>query len=117
MMDFALDVETGKMILPPRPIRGAARIAQSIRIALRTWLGDWFLDTSQGVPFLEQILAKKAKAETVEAILRGQILQVDGVLSIQRFSMQIDNRKRICTIQFVANSAEGLVEDSLTVRG
>jgi hypothetical protein len=116
-MDFALDVDTGRMILPPRPIRGAARIAQSIRIALRTWLADWFLDTTQGVPFLEQILARKAKPETIEAILRGQILLVNGVLSIQSFTMDINNRTRVCTIKFVANSAEGLVEDAVTIRG
>ena len=36
----------------------AARVAQQIQITLKFWYGEWFLDTEQGVPYLEYILIK-----------------------------------------------------------
>ena len=59
--DIAMDVNTNDIVLKNGDallIDNAERIAQQILISLRFWLGEWFLDTRQGVPYLEYILVK-----------------------------------------------------------
>lgn len=116
MIDFALHPLTRDLILPPKLLDGAARVAQAVGIRLRTWLGEWFLDTSHGVPYLEDVLGKTKSPELAEAILREQILSVAGVRSIINFSLTIDPQTRLATIRFEADSAEGLVRGSVAVR-
>lgn len=117
MIDLALDPKTRDLVLPIRPLDGAERVAQSIGIRLRTWLGEWFLDTTHGVPYLERVLGKAPRPEIVEAILRAQILDVASVRSIKSFSLKIDNSTRIATVDFVADTFEGIATGQFTLRG
>lgn len=57
-------------------VQGGDRIAQELTVRLRWWLGEWFLDQRQGVPYLQRILRKGVSAQTVRAIVRRQIGQV-----------------------------------------
>lgn len=115
MIDFKINRRTKDLVIPPEPIEGADRVAQSIEIRLRTFLGDWFLDTTHGVPYFEDILKKVANLALIESILRAQILDVRGVRAIASFEMQIDPRLRICTVNYSAESNEGLVRGSLNI--
>jgi len=115
MIDLKLNPRTRDLVLPIVPVDGAERVAQAVGIRLRTWLGEWFLDTTHGVPYLENILIKSARPEIVEAILRSQILQVKGVKSIKSFTLNLDQRSRKASITFSAESNEGLISGSLTL--
>lgn len=117
MIDLALDAITRDLILPPRALDGPARVAQSVGIRLRCWLGEWFLDTGHGVPYLESVLGKAPRPEIVEAILRAQILDVAGVRSISSFNMTIDPRTRIVRVDFTAETAEGPTTGALAIQG
>lgn len=117
MIDFALDPVTRDLMLPLRRLEGAARVAQAIGIRLRCWLGEWFLNTAHGVPYLERVLGKVSRPEMVEAVLRSQILGVAGVRSIQAFSLTIDPHTRLARVEFTADTAEGLATGTLAVRG
>lgn len=108
MIDLALDPISRDLIIPIRPISGAARVAQSVGIRLRTWLGNWFLDTTHGVPYLENILVKNPRHEIVESILRQQILGVAGVRAIKSFQLEINAKARTAKVTFEAESDEGL---------
>jgi hypothetical protein len=115
MIDLAFDVRGRDLVIPIKPIDGAARVRQAISIHLKTWLGEWFLDTSHGVPYLENILGKNKRPEIVEAILRAEILKVEGVKSIKSFTMLNDQRTRQISITFSAESREGLVSGNLSL--
>lgn len=115
MIDFRLDPLTRDLIIPIRPVEGAERIQQAVGIHLRTWLGEWFLDTSFGVPYLENILGKNRRPEITEAVLRSQILKVNGVKSIKSFTLQTDPHTRKSFIAFSADTKEGLISDKLVV--
>ena len=60
--DIAVDVNISDIVLTDDGdimlIDNAERVAQQIVISLRFWLGEWFLDTSLGVPYLEYVLVK-----------------------------------------------------------
>jgi hypothetical protein len=122
MIDLALDPASRDMVFVPGakgvtllPIDGAARVAQAIGIRLRTWLGEWFLDQTHGVPYLEEVLDKGRSPEIIEAVLRAQILDVQGVQGIEAFSLEIDARNRRLQVNFSARSAEGLAVGAVTV--
>ncbi len=117
MIDLALDPVTRDLILPPRPLDGAARAAQAVGIRLRAWLGDWFLDKNHGVPYLEEILGKKNRLEIVEAILRAQILDVRSIRAISSFSISLDPVTRKATVIYEASSEEGLIKDTIIIKG
>lgn len=115
MIDFALHPVTRDLILSIRPIEGAERVAQAIGIRLRTWLGEWFLDISHGVPYLENVLVKNPNLAIVESVLRAQILDVEGVRSISAFSLQLDPKMRVLNVQFEAQSDEGLARGRFNI--
>jgi hypothetical protein len=109
MIDLKFNPKTRDLVIPVVPVDGAERAAQSVGIRLRCWLGEWFLDTTHGVPYVENILKKNVRPEIVEAILRSQILQVKGVKSIKSFTLQTDPHTRKSSITFSAETVEGLI--------
>ncbi|MCX6027663.1 MAG: hypothetical protein NTY23_15690 [Chloroflexi bacterium] len=91
-------------------VEGPEAIAQRIRGRIRLWLGDWFLDTSIGVPYL-QILGQKNAAAFAEATLRRVILTTPGVAGLDTFSFAL-TADRSATVAFRARSTDGaVVED------
>ena len=117
MIDLAIDPRTRKLILPPRPIDGAERVAQSIGIALRTWRPEWFLDKTEGVPYLDEVLGKNKREEIVEAVIRAQILMVDGVRSITKFTISVDDKTRKAFVDYEVDSNEGIAKGRFSLRG
>jgi hypothetical protein len=74
-------------------------VAQRLTIRLRTFLSEWFLDTSYGVPYWERILGKKTTKTVVDRILQTEILKVQGVLEITEFNSTL-NRSREYSMSF-----------------
>ena len=91
---------------------GADAVAQQIKIVLKTFMGEWFLDTTVGIPYFEDILKKNPRSEVVETVLRGKIASVTGVTRVTAFGISIDNRLRTMTINYSAETNEGTIEDS-----
>lgn len=79
-------------------------VAQAVKTALLLWSGEWFLDTSVGVPYPEGVLGKHSQAQA-DSVIQQQILSVTGidsstlnptqlVTSIENFSSEIDPQTR-----------------------
>jgi len=93
-------------------INGADKVGQQIKMTLLAFLGEWFLDITFGVPYLEEILIKNPRTSTVESILRGHILAVPHVTFIESFAMEWDRRARSLSVTFVADTDYGSIKDS-----
>jgi len=96
-------------------VDGAARVRQQIKVTLLTWLGEYFLDVTFGVPYLESILVKRPNRAEVESVLRQRITAVPGVLRVTRMDIQIDREARQLRVDFQAATSEGLVTDLITL--
>lgn len=89
------------------PLEDAAAAAQMVRLHLQTWIGEWFLDTLHGVPYLQEVIGKGRRLIIVENVLRAQILSVPGVSSIKAFSLALDNTNRALTVRFEVGTPSG----------
>lgn len=90
-------------------------IMQKLLIVLRTFLGEWFLDTSAGIPYFEDILKKNYDPSRVESVLKSAILDVPGVDQITAFDMNlIDPRTLVVTFTVTTDFGELEIEEVLT---
>lgn len=103
-------------------VTGADQVKQSIVIALRLFLGEWFDNLDAGMPYYQQILdtaptydgtgRQAPSARIVESIFRKHILDVDGVEAITAFDLDLERATRHATITFTCQTSEGVIEVS-----
>lgn len=88
-------------------IDGVDAIAQNLRIRYRFFLGEWFLDVRQGIPYYERILIKNPEFADVNAILREVALTTPGVAEVDRFDSEFDGASRELRVDLWARSDTG----------
>lgn len=92
-MDLALDPDTHDIMFANGAVFVTQRlvdiVAQRLKISLYTFLGEWFLDTSIGVPYFQQIFGKVRKKSTVDIIFQGIISDDPDVIEILSFVSEI----------------------------
>ena len=110
--DLAENIATGDLLLNNNDlmvIDNAERVAQQILITLRFWLGEWFLDTTQGVPYLEYILVKNPNENHIRQILTEAILSVEGVNTVDNMELDFDVRNRKMAVTYTVTTDYGLL--------
>lgn len=67
-------------------------VAQHVLTRLRLWAGEWFLDITEGTPYLQGIIGVGTKS-TYDAAIQARILDTEGVLDITDYSSSVDDRR------------------------
>jgi hypothetical protein len=107
-VELALDEATWDIATPFRWLLGAEAIVQRIRVRLRFWKGEWFLDQRLGTPYLERILAQKEEQiPDIDAIFSKVVRTTPGVLSVAFFRSEFDRPTRTLTSSFDARMRGG----------
>lgn len=86
--------EDGSLPLTFGFITGADLILQRVAIRLRTFLGEWQLDTAVGLPYLEWVQQKPPDVDGIGAVIRAQVLGVPGVIRFDSFTGTFDVETR-----------------------
>lgn len=112
--DIALNIASNDLVIKNNDlilIDNAERVAQQVLITLRFWLGEWFLDTREGVPYLEYVLVKNPNMSHIRQILTEKIQSVEGVKSI--ISLDFDFRRvtRELYVDFEVDTDYGLITE------
>ena len=103
--DIALS-KTNDLVL----IDGAERIRQQVKVTLLTFFGEWFLDTTFGVPYFEVVLIKNPRRAEIENVLRQRVRDVPGVSAVPNVEIEIDAAARQGRITLAdIETEEGLV--------
>jgi hypothetical protein len=95
------------------PIEGADKVAQQIKINLLSFLGEWFLDVTYGVPYLEEILVKNPHMASVETIIRNHISSVPNVIRIDSLSLDWNRQSRVLAVEFTCTTNLGPIKESV----
>ena len=97
-------------------IDGADKVAQQIKINLLSFLGEWFLDNTYGVPYLEDILIKNPRMASVEVILRNHINSVPNVIRIDSFVLDWNRQTRSLAVEFTCETNLGPINESVKLQ-
>jgi hypothetical protein len=87
--DLYLD-DTGSLAL----VHNTEAVGQHARQRLMTFEGEWFLDRQAGVPWIRDILGGQYDPVLAEAVIKAEILDTDGVVDINSFSVRFDRSVR-----------------------
>ena len=90
-------------------IDNAERVAQQILITLRFWLGEWFLDTKDGIPYLEYVLVKLPNLLHIRQIFTEAMEKVDGVKRVEEMNLAFDVKNRSLRVDYEVSTAYGLL--------
>ena len=109
MKDLRLDTDTWDLVVASdiQVVEGYETITQYIRQRLQTFLGEWFLNLSTGVPWFQQILGKVQYLSTVETILKATIADSPGVKEVTSFSIGESDQERTIRVDFTALLEDG----------
>lgn len=112
MLDIALDAKTHDLVIRDGDflhIDNAERVAQQIKIQLLTWYGEWFLDITHGVPYLDYILVKNPNFTLIRQVLMEQIQKVTDVDSVDSLEIEYNAKARKIQVDFAVSTKYGLI--------
>lgn len=110
-MDIFVDPDTGDIVydnadLPLVTEDSRQDVAQRLRIKLQTYLGEWFLNIENGVPYYERVLRKGVRKEDIDVLFQSLIREEDGVLEIVEFESTL-SPSREYNMRFRVRTDEG----------
>lgn len=74
-------------------------VAQVASTRLLLWSGEWFLDVTEGTPFITGIFGKKTKDEA-DFTIQQRVEGTQGLTRIQNYESGIDQETRKMSAQF-----------------
>lgn len=87
---------------------------QRLKILLQSWLGEWFLDTTYGIPYSQRIIAiKQTSKASTDLILQQKVLSDAGVKEIISWDSTFINRKY--TLVFQVRVIDGTISSPIVV--
>ncbi len=96
-------------------VSGTQYTAQKIRQVLLLIRGEWFLDLNLGTPWFEEILVRNPNLELIRGIVKNKILSVPGVMAVPVLSLNLDRPTRTLSIDFVAKTTAGSIDQTVEV--
>lgn len=112
MTDLLLDRDTHDLVLVNYDlflVDGQPLMQQRLKQSLIFFLGEWFLDETDGVPYYRDILKKSPDKITVESAFKTAILETPGVLELLEFNLTYDNPIRKLSVAFKVRTVYGNV--------
>jgi hypothetical protein len=86
---------------------GAEEVAQNVRTRLKFFLGEWFLDTADGMDWFGSVLGKGSALVSRESVIRRRILLTPGCSGMTAFSVTADIATRELTVSATIVSQSG----------
>lgn len=74
-------------------INSPEAVALAVKTRFELWLGQWFLDTATGTPWIQSVLGKQ-RQDAYNLAIRQRILETQGVSSISEFNTTVNSTTR-----------------------
>ncbi|HID1030667.1 TPA: hypothetical protein ACXDFY_001894 [Enterobacter roggenkampii] len=87
-------------------INSPEAVAQAIKTRFELWYGQWFLDTTEGTPWIQSVLGKQ-RPEVYNLAIRQRILETAGVSSITAFDTTVNTSTRRVTFTATVETLYG----------
>lgn len=110
MIDLKLDTTTHDLVIEKGDlslVKAGNEVAQNLKERLLFILGEWFLDTTVGIPYFESIWIKNPNPDLVDDIFKSAIQETDDVIELLEFSSSFDTQQRKYSVSFKVNTTFG----------
>ena len=87
----------------------ATPLGQRIDCRLRTFLGEFWLDQTLGIPYFQTILKKNPDMQAVRAAFASEIQKVAGVKTLESLDVSIDRSARKLSVIFRVTGVDDAV--------
>lgn len=103
-VDHDLALVDGTLVL----CKDARAICQHVEARLRLFLGEWFLDQREGVPYFQDVFIKDPNIPLVKSLLSNVVSGTPGVVTITEaaFEFDPDERRLYYTLSFMTDASE-----------
>ena len=85
----------------------SAAIVQAANCALRMILGEWFLDPTQGVPYVQLFQRKGTPLALIKQVIVDTLLGVKGIVRVTQLDMKYVSTTRQLAVAWVAQGDAG----------
>lgn len=110
-----LKISGGKFLT----VSGSDEVRQRVKVALKHYKEEYFLNVLNGVPWYSKILGTKGSYSYLSNLLRREILKVPGVIRIMTFDLKYNGSSRSYSVstQILVQRGSGEAGDTTTVDG
>ena len=117
MIDIKLDPQTHDIVIHNDLsfVKDIDYVTQKLKLNLWFFLGEWFLETSKGIPYIQEIMGKDTNISQVEAIIKTEILRTPYVNELSKFDLTIDRAQRKMFITFTVNTDFGITDMDISL--
>lgn len=93
----------------PYFIEGPAYIRQKLSVRFRFFLGEWFLNQLEGVPYYRDVFVHDPNLDVLTTLFKSIALDCPGVLGLKRFKLIFDPESRSASFDFAAVVDGGVI--------
>lgn len=90
-------------------------VAQAVLTRLKLWKGEWFFDTADGTPYMQDVLGKRYQRKNPDSVIKSRILGTPGVTEITSYSSTFNGDTRAFSVTATINTAYGAAKISETL--
>jgi len=109
-----LDIVNNNFVL----IDGVNALRDRLVTNLKTFQGEWYLDTSLGVPYFQQVFAKAVNVGVLYTIFSSVLRRTEGVAAVNSLEFDQDTANRVLSITFSVTANDGtILEDDISLGG
>lgn len=81
-------------------------VAQTVQTSLLLWYGEWYVDTTLGMPWIQGVLGKHSQS-TADLTVQDYVLNIIGVTNIENYQSTDLTARRIYSASLLLNTVYG----------
>ena len=115
MKDLKLDIATHDLDFSNFKlefVEGIEYYRQKVKIVLLFFYGEWFLDTTVGIRYFEEVFVSNPNLTLIDSLFKIAILEIDGITELLEYDSSFGGSDRKFTVTFKAQTDAGVLDIS-----
>lgn len=83
-----------------------AAVGQAVETGLMLWQGEWFLDTTLGMPWIAGVLGKQTQG-VADGTIQNQVINTTGVTDISSYQSTVNSIARSMNVVLAVDTIYG----------
>lgn len=117
MFDIQLTQDGDIAVSKNGDISTTESVRQAIMIRLRWIYDEWRLGPEYGFPWFEEVFTKSPNTAKIKALVKEEIMKVDGVENAMITSVEYNEMKRTATFRYVVTVGTTTFREEATLYG